>query len=768
MANLPEGAGELTDALLAAIIESSDDAIVSKTLDGMVTSWNRAAERLFGYAAREMLGRHVSVLAAPGREGEMAMILERIRRGERVDHHETLRRRKDGALVEISLTVSPIRDRAGRVVGASKIARGIDERRRAEAAVQRQARLLDLSHEAIFVWELQGAITYWNAGAAELYGYGREEALGRVSHELLATVHPSAYADVEAALARDGHWVGELVHTTRDGRRVVVESRQELHREPDGRQLVLETNRDITTRQDTEQRLREREARLRSILETAPEAIVTIDENGIIGSFSPAAEAMFGWQAPEVVGRNVRLLMPEPYRSAHDGCLERYRRTGERRIIGIGREVEGARRDGSIFPMELAVGEARVDGERFFTSFVRDLTQRKRLEQELRQAQKMEAVGQLTGGVAHDFNNLLTVVMANLEMLEDRLRGDDLVLLQEAQAAAAMGAELADRLLAFGRRQPLRAQAVDLGQIVPAVAGLLLRTLGETIEVVVQLAPALPPVLVDTGQLQNALVNLALNARDAMPGGGRITIEAGTVVLDGDAAATRPGLRPGRYVMLAVADRGSGMAAEVRERAFEPFFTTKKMGAGSGLGLAMVYGFVKQSGGHVDLYSEVGHGTVVKLFLPEADGGALDEASQARAQAWPGRGETVLVVEDDPAVRRVTLARLEALHYRTLEAADGPAALTLLGQRPDLDVLLTDMVMPGGMSGAVLAATVRARCPHVAVVVASGYAAPESLEDLPRAASWLRKPYTAAELARTLREALDRRAGSKAGNGSAG
>jgi PAS domain S-box-containing protein len=638
--------------------------------------------------------------------------------------------------------------RAIRFVG---VIMDLTERKRADAVARRQARLLDLSREAILVWELGRVIVYWNAGAEGLYGYRREEALGRVSHDLLGTVHPTDAAEFEVSLARQGHWVGELVHTARDGRKVVVESRQEVLREPDGRLLVLETNRDITERKRAEERLR-------STLETVPEAIITIDEHGLIGSFSPAAERLFGYRADEVVGRNVSLLMPPPHSEAHDGYLARFRATGERRIIGIGREVEGLRKDGTIFPMELAVGEARANGERFFTGFVRDLTARHKLEQELRQSQKMEAVGQLTGGVAHDFNNLLTVVLGNIEMLEDRLTdADDLALLKDAREAALLGAELTRRLLAFGRRQPLRPQAIDPREAVPAAVVLLSRTLGETIEVATVLAPDLPPIMVDPGQLQNALLNLAINARDAMPEGGRLTIEAAEAELDADAAAARPGLRPGRYVMLAVADTGTGMPREVRERAFEPFFTTKAPGAGSGLGLSMVYGFAKQSGGHIDLYSEVGRGTVVKLYLPGAEARSdTEEPGRTPATAWPGRGEMVLVVEDERAVRRVTTARLKELGYRVLEAADGPSALELLQRHPEVDLLFTDMVMPGGLSGAALAEAVRASRPKLAVVVASGYAAPESLNDLPAGTAWLRKPYAAAELARTMRSVLNR------------
>ena len=464
--NLPGAGDGLAEALLAAIVAGSDDAIVSKDLDGVVTSWNPAAERLFGYAAGEIVGRHVSLLAAPGREDEMPAILGRVRRGERVERFETVRRRKDGSLVEVSLTVSPVRDREGRVVGASKIARDVTGRERAAAEARRQARLLELSREAILAWELGGPIVYWNAGAEALYGYPREEALGRVSHELLRTVHPTDAAAFELALAEAGHWVGELVHATRDGRKVLVESRQEVLREPDGRLLVLETNRDVTARKHVEERLR-------SILETVPEAIVTIDERGLVTSFSPAAEATVrlpggGGDRPQRQPADARALPLRP-RRLH-GPLPRAPASGGSSASAARSRACG--KDGTVFPMELAVGEAFASGERFFTGFVRDLTQRQRLEQELRQAQKMEAVGQLTGGVAHDFNNLLTVVMGNLEMLEDRLADpDDLAMLREAREAAQLGAELTGRLLAFGRRQPLRPKAVDLGPGGPGGGG---------------------------------------------------------------------------------------------------------------------------------------------------------------------------------------------------------------------------------------------------------------------------------------------------------
>jgi PAS domain S-box-containing protein len=516
----------------------------------------------------------------------------------------------------------------------------------------------------------------------------------------------------------------------------------------------------ITGRRQAEAALREREARLQSILDTAPEALITISKTGIIESFSRSAETLFGYRADEVVGLNVKLLMPEPYRSEHDGYIGRYLRTGEKRIIGIGRVVRGQRKDGSIFPMELAVGEVRAGSEPLFTGFVRDLTATQKIEQELRQAQKMEAVGQLTGGVAHDFNNLLTVILGNLEMLEMRLTdARHLEIVREARETAEHGAQLTERLLAFGRRQPLQPRLIDIGELLGEMMPLLRRTLGETITVQGRSDHDLWKVLVDPSQLQNAILNLAINARDAMPKGGKLTITAENAELDADFARSHPEVRSGRYVLIAITDTGTGMSKEVQQRAFEPFFTTKEIGAGSGLGLSMVYGFAKQSGGHVAIYSETGHGTTIRMYLPKA--AVEEDIAEVRTAASPleefrGRGEMVLVVEDEPRVRRMTITRLQDLGYRVLDAANGPAALALMDSHPEIDLLFTDMVMPGGLTGADVALAAQTKRPGIKVLFTSGYAEPDVVKrGQATDGGWLKKPYSVLELARALREVLN-------------
>jgi PAS domain S-box-containing protein len=621
-------------------------------------------------------------------------------------------------------------------------------------------RILDGAN--IIVHGFDGVISRWTTGCEELYGWTREEAVGAVAHDLLETVFPMPLGEIRAHLHKHDGWAGDLTHRHKDGHAIFVASRWVVVKaEAPSGFVIVETNIDVSALKHAQTDLIAREAHLLSILNTVPEAMVVIDETGTITSFSAAAEQLFGHAAGEVCGQNVRILMPQPDRDAHDDYLARYLATGERRIIGYGRVVTGLKKDGTRFPMELAIGEAIANGNRIFTGFIRDLTSRHKIEEELRQAQKMEAVGQLSGGIAHDFNNLLTVIGGNLEMIERRLENEKLLgLLREAQEAADDGAKLTGQLLAFGRRQPLNPKPADVGQLVSNFSDLLRRTLGESIELRTIVTGATNQALIDASQLQNALLNLVLNARDAMPRGGRLTVEVSPAQLDADYARMYPEVRTGSYLLVSVTDTGTGMSAEVRQRAFEPFFTTKDASAGTGLGLSMVYGFAKQSGGHVQLYSEPGQGTSVRLFLPVIRVGKAREDAAATAGRdgadVPKGTETILVVEDDARVRRVAVARLEDTGYRVIEAETGAEALSLLASHPEIKLLFTDIVMPGGMAGDELAKEARAARSDLKILFTSGYAEPSVAgRELAAEGSWLKKPYTARELAVRLRELLD-------------
>ncbi|MCW5771879.1 MAG: response regulator, partial [Rhodospirillaceae bacterium] len=377
---------------------------------------------------------------------------------------------------------------------------------------------------------------------------------------------------------------------------------------------------------------------------------------------------------------------------------------------------------------------------------------------QLHQAQKMEAIGGLTGGIAHDFNNLLTIVIGNLDLLRDRVEHDPAAAARADAAlqASLRGAELTRRLLAFARRQPLAPKPTDVNGLVAGMTDLLQQILSETVEIRMMAGADLWPALIDPAQLDSALVNLATNARDAMPQGGKLTIATRNTQLDADYAARVPDVVPGDYVLVEVTDTGSGMSAEALARAFEPFYTTKEAGRGTGLGLSMVYGFVKQSKGHVSIYSELGHGTVVRLYLPRAEAAPAPLAAGAKPPSAPRPGATVLVVEDNPGVLRSVVAQLTALGYTVREADSGPSAVAILADRSAaVDLLFTDIVMPGGMNGADLARAARALRPNLKVLLTSGFPGSAWQDDAPgKDEHFIGKPYRKDDLAQKLNEIL--------------
>jgi signal transduction histidine kinase/ActR/RegA family two-component response regulator len=387
-----------------------------------------------------------------------------------------------------------------------------------------------------------------------------------------------------------------------------------------------------------------------------------------------------------------------------------------------------------------------------------DVSAHKRAQEQLRQAQKMEALGQLTGGVAHDFNNLLAVILGNLELIQEGLQDDSELreMVEDALESACSGVELTHRLLAFGRRQTLHPQPTDVCQLISDMSRLLERTLGETIKVVKILPDQLWSIEVDRNQVETSLLNLAINARDAMPDGGTLTIEAANFESREVQTGKHDSLPPGHYVMIAVGDTGVGMPPTVVESAFQPFFTTKDVGEGSGLGLSMVYGFVKQSGGSVEIASELGEGSVLRLYLPRASAEPVHVAA-AVLQHARGNGETILVVEDRPDVRKLASKILVRLGYRVVEASDGPSALAVLQEQPDVDLMLADIVLPGPINGLALAKEASARHPKLKILYTSGYAPSIAARgDVAEpGARLIKKPFHKEELAAVIRSTLD-------------
>jgi PAS domain S-box-containing protein len=812
--------------LLASIVESSEDAILSKTLDGVVTSWNAAAERMYGYAAEEAVGRHISFIFPPERwRQDLERINETLGRGERVVNFETVRVRKDGTRVDVSLSISPLKDEWGRAVGASTIARDVTERRRVERELreseERYRDLVENARDVIYTQDLEGNYTSVNKAGERLLGYSREELLRLSPAQLVAPEYLEKARRMRAGkLADEDDTVYELEAIAKDGRRVSVE----VNTRPvyqDGRAVGIQgIARDITERRRAEEALREADrravkeyGRLLERLATLAQALgtardlahifralldfarVSTPANGMfISLYDPAKELrtpVYAWSDGGEV--DVSSLSPMPMTdSPHSRAVAtgsvvitddfQAAVTGQPRV-DVG-DLSGERlpRSSVCVPMsvmgkvtgavEVQALEAAAFDEGHATALqmaanlaanavenVRLLEKEREKEEQLRQAQKMEAVGRLAGGIAHDFNNLLTAINGYSDLTLRRLpEGDPLRRnVEEVRRAGERAAGLTRQLLAFSRKQVLQPVVLDLNAVIAEMGRMLQRLIGEDVELRTTLDPQLGSVVADPGQIEQVIMNLAVNARDAMPSGGKLTVETGNVYLDEEYAARHVAVRPGAYAVLSVSDTGSGMDGATQARIFEPFFTTKELGKGTGLGLSTVYGIVKQSGGNIWVYSEVGVGTTFKIYLPRAASGSEEYRRGAEAEGTAGGRETILLVEDDEMVRSMTRIILSEHGYRVLEAANGAAALSLCERNEEpIRLLLTDVVMPG-MSGRELADRLARTRPEVRVLFMSGYTDDAIVHHgvLDAGVAFLQKPFTPDALARKVRGVLD-------------
>jgi PAS domain S-box-containing protein len=513
--------------------------------------------------------------------------------------------------------------------------------------------------------------------------------------------------------------------------------------------------RDITERRAAQQALADSAELARGIIDTALDAFVQIDDTGTVLEWNAQAEAVFGWSRQEAVGKSLpALVLPPSERPRHRKGLERFLRTAEERILGQRVQMRALRRDGKEITVELSVTALRR-GERYlFNGFIRDLTEKLAAEEQLHHALKMETIGQLTGGVAHDFNNLLTAIIGNLEVLTAKVpkRGSAARYLEAALRAAWRGSGLTEQLLAFSRRQEIRPEVLSVDHLLHNIMVLCQKALGEGIEISLRSQQNLWTCRIDPGQFEAALLNLAANARDAMNGSGRLRVTADNVVIgprdDAELAA-------GEYVAVSVSDAGCGMSKDVLARAFEPFYTTKEVGKGTGLGLSQVYGFAKQYGGTARIESKRGKGTTVRLYLPRAEGRTRTERSLTDLSYAPSGNATVLVVEDNVDVREMITDVLSHLGYAVLVASTGPEALAILRQDASVQLLLSDVVLPGGVSGLELARAARELSPELKVLLTSGYVAEKTKAELMRSEfPLISKPYRPAELAAKLEEVL--------------
>lgn len=639
---------ERARALLASIVQSSHDAIVTTDLAGVVLTWNPGAERLYGHTADEMLGRPIDPIIPPERRVDEEEVRSLVRIGGRMDRYRTYRLHADGTQIAVSLLVSPLLDHDGAIVGMTTTARDISEREHAEAMVQA---ILDAAPDALLGVDDAGNVVLVNAEAERMFGFARHDLTHMAVHRLLPDGLPTASA-------------------------------------------VLRTGNDSTPL-DTER----------------------LD--------SPAGQS---WAT-----RTAR------------------------------------RRDGSEVSVDISCSALDTDNGRMVVAAVRDITDRlaaqaeqqslreeaeqQKLEARFQRTERLESLGQLAGGIAHDFNNLLAVILNYSSFIVED--GADTHFARDAEQiarAARRGSELTHQLLAFARREVIRPRPLDVNTVVAEVHQMLLRSLGEHITLTMNTADRLPAVMADPGQLAQVLVNLAVNARDAMPAGGDLTIDTAAVEVDDEHAAGRTGTKPGMYVRVRVSDTGTGMPKEVIDKAFDPFFTTKPSGQGTGLGLATVYGIITQAGGAVQIYSEAGLGTTITMLLPVTDAELPQDTPTESAPDLDGHGTTVLVVEDETALRVVTERILLRAGYTVLTAADGVEALRVAGSHPDrIDWLLTDVIMPGMLGKDIAEAIVAAR-PDTRVLFMSGYAQPVLTTHGTLAADvrLLEKPFTSAELVRAL------------------
>ena len=621
------------ERLFSAVVESSNDAIITQALDGVITGWNPAAERLFGYTSIEAVGEHIDLIAPPDRLAELGDILARTGRGEITAHHETQRKTRDGRILDVSISISPLRSISGEIIGASKIARDITESKKTQAA---------------------------------------------------------------------------------------------LSQEIEERQRIFETSQDL---------------------------ILVTDTKGTFVQVSPSSMAILGYQPEEMTGHTaVEFIHPDDLESTRQEM-----RAARRGHLMRNFETRYVHKDGHAVNLSWMGAWSEPVRRHFFVG--RDLTEKQTAESQLRHAQKMDAVGQLTGGVAHDFNNILTVITGTIGILADAVANDPQLsaIARMIDDAAERGASLTKHLLAFARKQPLQPRKIDVKTLVLETIKLLRPTLGEQIQINPQLAEDAWPALVDPNQLTTAILNLSLNARDAMPFGGKLVIESGNAYLDEGYAAMNRDVTVGNYVMVAVSDTGTGISPENLERVFDPFFTTKEVGKGTGLGLSMVFGFVKQSNGHIKIYSEVGHGTTVKIYLPRAAGLSDTPVESQASTSVEGGHETILVVEDDALVRRYVITQIESLGYKTLEASRASEALEIIDGANPIDLLFTDVIMPGSMNGRQLVDEALVRRPELKTLFTSGYTENAIVHHgrLDSGVLLLAKPYRKPELAKMIRTALE-------------
>jgi PAS domain S-box-containing protein len=732
--------------------------ITNKT--GMVIWVNSAFEQLTGYTHAEIVGQSTRVLKSGQNSQALYEEMWRTILGGRIWRGELTNRRKDGSLYDEEMTITPVQDRKGEITHYIAIKLDISERRQAEANLlsltERLSLATGVAKVGVWEWDLASNALTWDATMFEIYGI--PFVVPMPYEKWSAAVYPEDLPAVEAtlreAIDEKGRGSADFRIILADGTvrdvstvgRVVLDEHANVSR-------VIGTAQDITERKKTENKLRQ----LATIVESSDDAIVSRTLDGTIQSWNGAAERMYEYSAAEAIGKPISILYPHGQRDEIPAILEKIKRGDIVRNF----ETIRATKDGKQIHIALTVSPIKdVSGRIVGASAIgRDITESKQMEDMFRQAQKMEAVGRLAGGVAHDFNNMLSVILGYSELLLERADTDGQVRMQceEIKRAGDRAASLTRQLLAFSRQQVLEPRVLNLNTSVAEIEKMLRRLIGEDIDLRTSLDPTLGLVKADPGQIEQVIMNLAVNARDAMPEGGKLIIETSNTELDDEYALHHPPCIVGRYVILAVTDSGVGMSQETKARIFEPFFTTKELSKGTGLGLSTVYGVVKQSGGYIWVYSEPGQGSVFKLYLPRVDGSEVQIRPAKSAPELLAGTETILLVEDEQSVRALTRNLLEQGGYTVLEADNGAHAVEIAKQHHGpIHLLLTDVVMPG-MNGPAVAEMILPIHPEAKALYVSGYSSSFGTQTglVPAGANLFQKPFSRAALLRKVRNLLD-------------
>ena len=731
-----------------------DYAVLKLNALGDVVSWNPRAEKMTGYSYEEVMGQSFSFLFLPedielGRPQEML----RAAAQDLVDEQSVVFVRKDGSRFQVRTTLTALRNSGGDLRGFSLVSCDLSESAHSEA---RYRGLLEAAPDAMIVINSAEEIVLLNVQAEKQFGYSRDELIGQQVKNII----PQGFAErliadgtrtaAEALAQQIGTGI-ELSGRRKDGSDFPIE----IMLSPlDGAEGILVT---AAIRDITERKLRENDlSRLAAVVESSYDAIVSLSPQGIILTWNHGAERIFGYSAEEAIAKSILLLSPSGQPVAGEELLEMIKRADTvERFETVRTKKDGTRIDVALTLSPIKDADGCVVG---VSSVARDITESRHLEEMFRQAQRMEAVGQLAGGVAHDFNNLLGVILGYTGLLLDRMSVDDPQRkdIEQVEKAGNRAALLTRQLLAFSRKQVLQPKVLDLNAVVAGAEKLLQRLIGEDVELLVRLAPGLGQVKADPGQLEQIIMNLAVNARDAMPSGGKLTIETSNVNLDETYAIQHYSTLPGPHVMLAVTDNGCGMDSKTKAHIFEPFFTTKEFGKGTGLGLSTVFGIVQQSGGYLWVYSEPGIGTSFKIYLPCVGSPAASDVPADSAEPAARGFNTILIVEDEADLLEVTHRSLAEVGYSIIAAHSPAEAIVLSGNHPGpIHLMVTDVIMPG-MSGGQLATHLCALRPEMKVLFVSGYTDDTIVRHgvLEPGLAFLQKPFSPKTLTRKVREVL--------------